>query len=272
MRVQEIATGLWRWTGLHPAWTPAEGGPDGWEQEVGCYYYEAPESIVLFDPLVPMEDRDRFFEALDRDVERAGRPVRVLVTVEDHRRSAAELAERYDGTLGEVPAGVQIVLDRWDEQVYWIPEHAALVFGDLVLARDGRLELPRTWLGEDRYERGPRGVASPAGAPGRARAGHARRAGARGRCRCAGPGAPAVTGLSLSLPFDLRPGPAQGYAGTADRSSAATNAFDHSARSPQPRQETMFPSTTSAPSTYVPPAASMSGPSGGKPELFRPWR
>src|SRR4029079_19372783 len=139
MRVQELATGLWRWTGLHPAWTPAGGGPDGWEQEVGSYYYEAPESIVLFDPLVPMEDRDRFFEALDRDVARAGRPVRVLVTVEDHRRSAAELAERYAATLAEVPAGVQIVLDRWDEQVYWIPEHAALVFGDLVLARDGRL-------------------------------------------------------------------------------------------------------------------------------------
>src|SRR5438034_934428 len=34
----------------------------------------------------------------------------------------------------------------------------------------------------------------------------------------------------------------------------------------------MFPSTTSGPSTYVPPAASMSGPSGGKPELFRPRR
>ena len=40
MRVQEIATGLWRWTGLHPAWTPADGGPGGWEQEVGCYFYE----------------------------------------------------------------------------------------------------------------------------------------------------------------------------------------------------------------------------------------
>ena len=151
MRVREVATGLCWWTALHPAWTPADGGPDGWEHEVGCVYYEAPGAVVLIDPLVPMEDRDRFFEALDRDVARAGRPVRVLVTVEDHRRSAAELAERYDGTLGEVPAGVQIVLDRWDEQVYWIPEHAALVFGDLVLARDGRLELPRTWLGEDRY-------------------------------------------------------------------------------------------------------------------------
>jgi hypothetical protein len=151
MRVQEIATGLWRWTGLHPAWTPADGGPDGWEQEVGSYYYEAPASIVLFDPIVPMEDRDRFFDALDRDVERAGRPVRVLTTLEDHRRSSAELAERYGGTVGEVPAGVEVAVEAEDERVYWVPEHAALVVGDLVLDRGGRLELPRTWIGEEHY-------------------------------------------------------------------------------------------------------------------------
>ena len=83
MRVREVATGLWWWTALHPAWTPADGGPDGWEQEVGCVYYEAPGAVVLIDPLVPMEDRDRFYRALDRDVERAGLPVRVLVTVDD---------------------------------------------------------------------------------------------------------------------------------------------------------------------------------------------
>jgi glyoxylase-like metal-dependent hydrolase (beta-lactamase superfamily II) len=152
MRVQEIATGLWRWTGLHPAWTPADGGPDGWEQEAGSYYYEAPEAIVLFDPLVPMEDRDRFFAALDRDIERVGLPVRVLVTVEDHRRSSAELAERYEGTIGELPAGVEVPLERWNERVYWVPEHSALVFGDLVLERGGRLELPRTWIGDERYD------------------------------------------------------------------------------------------------------------------------
>jgi glyoxylase-like metal-dependent hydrolase (beta-lactamase superfamily II) len=155
MRVQELATGLWRWTGLHPAWTPAEGGPDGWEQEVGSYYYEAPESIVLFDPLVPMEDRDRFFEALDRDVARAGRPVRVLVTVEDHRRSAAELAERYDAEIGSPPTGVEMAAEPLDECVYWIPEHAALVFGDLLVGRNGGLWVPEPWLGE-RYGEGLR--------------------------------------------------------------------------------------------------------------------
>jgi hypothetical protein len=151
MRVREVATGLWWWTALHPAWTPADGGPDGWEQEVGCVFYEAPGAVVLIDALVPMEDRDRFYRALDRDVERAGLPVRALVTVDDHRRSSAELAERYGGTVGELPEGVEIVLDRWDERVYWIPEHAALVFGDIVVGRDGGLRLPRSWIGEERY-------------------------------------------------------------------------------------------------------------------------
>src|SRR5262245_7471301 len=152
MRVQEIATGLWRWTGLHPGWTPADGGADGWEQEVGCVFYEAPEAVVLVDPLVPMEDRDRFFEALDRDVERLGRPVRVVLTVGAHRRSSGELAERYGGTIGQVPAGVEVAIDRWSERVYWIPEHRALVFGDVVLGRGGGLRLPRTWIGEEHYE------------------------------------------------------------------------------------------------------------------------
>ena len=153
MRVREVATGLWWWTALHPAWTPADGGPDGWEQEVGCVYYEAPGAVVLIDPLVPMEDRDRFFRALDRDVERAGLPVRVLVTVDAHKRSSAELADRYGGTVGELPEGVSVPVAPIDEQVFWIPEHGALVFGDLVLGRDGGLWLDTPWLG-DRAEEG----------------------------------------------------------------------------------------------------------------------
>jgi hypothetical protein len=138
MQVRQIAPGLWRWTGLHPAWTPAEGGPDGWDQEVGCYFYEGPDSIVLFDPLVPMEDRDRFFEAL-----------------EDHRRSAAELAERYDAEIGSPVAGVEVAADVLEERVYWIPEHAALVFGDVLVGRDGGLWVPEPWLNE-RYDEGLR--------------------------------------------------------------------------------------------------------------------
>jgi hypothetical protein len=158
MQVRELARGLWYWTGRHPAWTPGDGGPDGWDQEVGCYFYKGPDAICLFDPLVPMEDRDRFFEALDRDVERAGLPVRFLLTVDAHRRSAAELAERYGGPAPllpparpELPVGVSIAAETADEFVFWLPEHRALVAGDLIIGRAHGVEVPRAWL-EERYD------------------------------------------------------------------------------------------------------------------------
>jgi hypothetical protein len=151
VRVQEIGTGLWCWTGLHPDWTHSDGGPDGWGQEVGCVYYEAPEAIVLVDPLVPPEDTERFYDALDRDVELARRPVSILLTVESHRRSSQELSERYGGSVGDLPRGVEIPLSAWNERVFWIPEHRALVFGDVVIGRDGGLQLPRAWIGDEHY-------------------------------------------------------------------------------------------------------------------------
>ena len=148
MRVEEIGTGLWYWTGLHPDWTPADGGPEGWEQEVGCVYYEAPAAVVLVDPLVPPEDPERFYSALDRDVERAGLPVRVLMTVGAHERSCRELAERYGGTVGERPEGVEVGAEALGEIVFWIPEHGAIVAGDVLITRGGHLEVPRAWLGD----------------------------------------------------------------------------------------------------------------------------
>jgi hypothetical protein len=158
MRVRELARGLWYWTGRHPAWTPGDGGPDGWDQEVGCYFYEGPDAVCLFDPLVPMEDRDRFFEALDRDVQRAGLPVRFLLTVDAHRRSASELAERYGRSAPplpperpELPVGVSIAAEAADEFVFWLPEHRALVAGDLIIGRAHGVEVPRAWL-EERYD------------------------------------------------------------------------------------------------------------------------
>ena len=148
MRVQQIATGLWYWTALHPAWTPADGGPDGWEQEVGCVFYEAPGAVVLFDPLVPMEDPVRFYEALDRDVEHAARPVHVLLTVNAHGRSSQELTERYSGRVGEQPEGVEVGAEALEEFVFWIPEHAAIVAGDVLISRESGLEVPRAWIGD----------------------------------------------------------------------------------------------------------------------------
>ena len=101
MEVEQLRPGLWRWTAVHPDWKQG----DEWEQEVCSVYYEAPAATVLFDPLVPLE-RERFFEALDRDVEGRGLPVAILLTVPWHERSATELRERYAAT-DAVPDGVE---------------------------------------------------------------------------------------------------------------------------------------------------------------------
>ena len=144
MRVTELAPGLWRWTAQHPDWKQG----DDWEQEVGCVYYEAPAATVLVDPLVPGgSERDRFYEALDRDVERRGLPVALLLTVPWHERSTAELIERY-GPTKEAPTGVEpFAVPEVDETLWWLPEHAALIAGDaLVGARDGVAVCPDSWL------------------------------------------------------------------------------------------------------------------------------
>ena len=147
MRVDELAPGLWRWTAPHPDWTDG----DDWEQEVGCVYYEAPDATVLIDPLVPTgAERDRFYEALDRDVERRGRPLAIVLTCEWHGRSSQELAERY-GAAGEARRGLEAhELPEIEERIWWLPEHGALVPGDVLLGdgAGGVRVCPDSWLGE----------------------------------------------------------------------------------------------------------------------------
>ena len=150
----ELKPGLWQWTGLHPDWTPKQGGPNGWEQEISCYYAETAERVLLIDPLVPPEDRERFLDALDRDVERASRPVQILVTCAWHARSSSELAERYGAPVwtftpdaGPPPAGRVIDAGWAEEGVLWLEEQRALVSGDVILNDGNGLRLcPASWL------------------------------------------------------------------------------------------------------------------------------
>jgi hypothetical protein len=146
VKVAELAPGLWRWTALHPDW---KEGAD-WEQEVGCVYYETADATVLIDPLVPPE-RERFFEALDRDVERRGLPVMILITCPWHVRSTAELTDRY-GAGDAPPTGVEpvLVLPEIEETVWWLPEHGTLVVGDVLLGgADGVSVCPDSWLEDE---------------------------------------------------------------------------------------------------------------------------
>ena len=128
---------------------------------------------MLIDPLVPPEDTERFWAALDRDVERAGRPVHVLVTIYWHTRSTRKLVKRYGARVwapsrgraavarragkvtdpfhpgDELPGGVQaFATARSSEVVYWLPEHATLVPGDTLLSDGaGGIRLcPASWL------------------------------------------------------------------------------------------------------------------------------
>jgi hypothetical protein len=47
------------------------------------------------DPLVPDDDEERFWAALDRDVERRALPVSVVLTQAAHSRNAGDAAARF---------------------------------------------------------------------------------------------------------------------------------------------------------------------------------
>ena len=159
----EVAPGLWRWTAWHSEW----------KEDVGCVYYEAPDAVVLVDPLVPTDDPGPFWQALDRDVERAGTQVHVLVTIFWHARSSGEIVRRYGGRLwapsrgrapierrthavtdvfrpgDQLPGGVEALATcRGTEVVLWLPTHRALVPGDVILGVDdaGLRLCPESWL------------------------------------------------------------------------------------------------------------------------------
>src|SRR5215472_9486659 len=73
----ELAPDLWRWTGRR----------DTIGADVSCVYYRIGRDVLLFDPLLPPEDPEGFWRALDRDVLPIEGRVHVLVTCPQHTRS-----------------------------------------------------------------------------------------------------------------------------------------------------------------------------------------
>jgi hypothetical protein len=145
MDVRELRPGLWRWTARHPEWD---------DREVSSAYLEAPDAVCLIDPLVPAAEEERFFVALDRDVERIDRPVAIVLTNPWHRRSADALAERYGamvfvGVEGGLPGGLQAHPGGMQPQdvVLHAASHRVLFTGDTVL---GNELCPEGWLSDGR--------------------------------------------------------------------------------------------------------------------------
>ena len=149
----ELEPGLRYWYAPHPEWRPDENWPEG----VLCAYYESADALVLFDPLLPRGDEDEFWQALDRDVERHGRPVRVLLTAPWHDRDTTLVVERYGAdvwthpealwkndpvltTTDQLPAGVETLLPDGNEEgqaFFFIREHRTLVTGDMFSGTGG---------------------------------------------------------------------------------------------------------------------------------------
>jgi len=124
MAVHQLAPGLWRWT---VALTPSgseRGAPEEESARAGCIYYEPRpedgETIVLVDPLEPAPgtaDAKRFRAALDRDIERTGWPLAILLTGSGHARSAAALHARY-----RAPCGARVHLLRDEAHASSLPD------------------------------------------------------------------------------------------------------------------------------------------------------
>jgi glyoxylase-like metal-dependent hydrolase (beta-lactamase superfamily II) len=172
--IEQIAPHLWHWATPHPEWTPKNRGKsgEGWDQLVSSYALVSNGQFVLIDPQVPTGEPDAtsVWRALEADVEGHG-PPSILITIEWHVRSAPEIAQRFEGTRvwapesaadgvgkrvaytdtyttgDELPGGVKAhELPRFEEAVLELPQHRALVFGDVVL--DGPRLCPPDWLPE----------------------------------------------------------------------------------------------------------------------------
>jgi glyoxylase-like metal-dependent hydrolase (beta-lactamase superfamily II) len=175
VEIEQIAPHLWWWTAPHPEWSPSDFKDGrGWERDVSSYALVADGSLVLFDPLVPAGDEERFWAALDGDVEQHG-PPSILISLHWHARSAAEILARYEGAsvwahgpaaedVGKrvavsqtfaagqaLPGGVEaLAMGFMNEAAFWLPSHRAHVVGDSLLGYEDRTELcPRSWLGKN---------------------------------------------------------------------------------------------------------------------------
>jgi glyoxylase-like metal-dependent hydrolase (beta-lactamase superfamily II) len=156
---EELKAGLRRWTAHH----------EEWKEEVAAFAVESDEDLVLIDPLLVGEQWQQLESGL------GGQQLQVLLTIHWHARSAAEIANRFDGAriwahsrdraavarrapvtdvfrLGdELPGGLTAIEARpRSEVLFWEPRSRALIVGDALLGDgekgEGLGTCPAGWL------------------------------------------------------------------------------------------------------------------------------
>jgi glyoxylase-like metal-dependent hydrolase (beta-lactamase superfamily II) len=145
MNITEIAAGLRYWTAPHPNW---DGATD-WPEDVGCVYHEAPDAVVLIDPLIPPEG-DELWTLVDAAVERLRLPVAVLLTAPWHARSSAQIADRYGAIVwshesgAQLPAGIEQFIPGGVSEgqvAFFLRAHRALVVAEIFMGVNGGLRV-----------------------------------------------------------------------------------------------------------------------------------
>lgn len=113
MEVERLQTGLWRWF--------CDGRTS--------IYAELEDVTALIDPAIPrtLGDAARFWRAFDRDVDRRGLPVAVLLTSPD-QHDAAVVRERFVGRIAETTSSITLDLGA-GRRAFWLPSFRVLVTG-----------------------------------------------------------------------------------------------------------------------------------------------
>src|SRR5215216_2330203 len=96
--MQELRPGLWTWTAPHPDWTPADAGPEGWDEDVRSCALATDAELVAIDPIGLPEELAGIAD---------GRTVSVVLTCAWHRRSAGEYVERLGATVYAPGLGIE---------------------------------------------------------------------------------------------------------------------------------------------------------------------
>lgn len=172
-RVERIAPNLHRWLTSSPHWREGDDKDSGgWPRDVASLLYEREGTAIVVDPQAGADDTD-VWAFLDDRVTHARRVV-VALTASWHLRDTAAVIERYGGEIrlhrtaagdtvmrgvehvrpfdadGEIAPGVEAFLVGGcsnGEVVYWLPEHEAIVSGEVFHGRpDGLRIAPDPYL------------------------------------------------------------------------------------------------------------------------------